>query len=143
MTALVSRVVLGLCAAFAIAGNAALVSMVILYFRDNQYVPELNEFGGWGVLVGACALAIYTGGAFRANLRIRVGAGLSAAAVAYLASTIIAFFVSLTADPGGQRGTLEDGTPGFIWLLASAYFAWEAVTARWWPVAQQPPEASH
>lgn len=137
MTAVVSRVVLGVCAVLAVVGGAALVVMVVVYFGADQYVPELTEFGGWGIIAGMCALAVYAGGAFRAHLGLRIGAGLGLAGVAYMVSMIIAFLVSLTADPGGQRGNLEDGTAGFIWLLAGVYFAWRATTGQW-PVAQQP-----
>jgi len=137
MAAVVSRVVLGICAALAVVGGAMLVVMVVVYFGASEYLPELSEFGGWGTIAGMCGLAVYVGGAFRANLTMRVGAGLGLASAGYAVSMIIADLVSLLADRGGPRGNLEDGTLGFIWLLAGAYFAWRAASGRW-PVRQRP-----
>ncbi|TMR03759.1 hypothetical protein ETD86_53790 [Nonomuraea turkmeniaca] len=134
MAAVVSRVVLGICAALAVVGGAALVVMVVVYFGADQYVPEL-QVGGWGTLAGMCGLGVYVGGAFRAHLVARIGLGLGLAGAGYVASTIVASLVSLMADRGGPRGTLEDGTIGFIWVLAGAFLAWRAATGRW-PVEQ-------
>ncbi|GAB3461940.1 hypothetical protein GCM10027570_48020 [Streptomonospora sediminis] len=136
MAAVASRVVLGVCSAFSVAGGAALVAMVIRYFGANDYVPVLTDFGWWGILAGMCAFAVYVGGAFRANLLLRVGAGLGLAGGAYAVSAVIAFIVSFLGDPGGERGNLADGTTGFLWLAAGAYFLWQSVSGRW-PVSGQ------
>jgi hypothetical protein len=137
LAVVMSRVMLGVFAALAVVGGGMLVVMVVVYFGASEYVPELTEFGGWGILAGMCALAVYAGGAFQAPLALRIGAGLGLAGAAYIVSALIASLVSLTADRGGPRGNLEDGTAGFIWLVAGAYFIWRIVAARW-PVAQLP-----
>ncbi|MGH3390374.1 MAG: hypothetical protein ACRDOO_16015 [Actinomadura sp.] len=129
-----SRLLLGICAAAAIIGGALLVVQVVVYFAASEYVPEL-EVGGYGTLVGAVGLAIYAGGAFRAHVAARVAAGIGLAFSGYAASVVIAGIVSLTADRGGPRGNLEDGTLGAIWLLAGVFFAWCAATGNW-PVKQ-------
>ncbi|MGP4019895.1 hypothetical protein [Saccharopolyspora sp. 5N708] len=136
MAALVGRVVLGVLAALAVIGGAMLVVMVVVYFGASEYLSELNEFGGWGILAGMLALGVYVAGAFRAPLLMRIGAGLGLAGAGYAATMIVAYLVSLTADRGGPRGNLEDGTAGFIWLLAGAYFVWCLVKGRW-PVEQR------
>lgn len=136
MAAVVSRVVLGVCAALAVVGGAALVVMALVYFGADQYVPEL-QFGGWGILAGMCALAIYAGGVFRAHVIARIALGLALAGAALPVSMSIASLGSLMADPGGPRGNLRDGIWGFIWLLAGAYVGWRTATGQW-PVAQQP-----
>ncbi|MCI2423003.1 hypothetical protein MOQ72_36865 [Saccharopolyspora sp. K220] len=138
MDSVAGRVVLWVLAALAVIGGGMLVAMVVVYFGADEYVPELNEFGGWGILAGMCGLGVYVAGAFRGPLLMRIGAGLGLAGVGYAVSMIVAFLVSLTADRGGPRGNLEDGTAGFIWLLAGAYFAWQLASRRW-PVAQQEP----
>ncbi|WP_433260731.1 hypothetical protein ACQPZF_24905 [Actinosynnema sp. CS-041913] len=136
MATVVSRVALGVCAVLAIVGGALLTLMVVLYFTADEYVPALNEIGGWGILAGMCGLAIYVAGVIRANIALRVGAGLGLAGVAFVVSMIIAVVVSLAGDRGGERGTLEDGTAGFVWLLAGVFFARTAAAGRW-PVVRK------
>jgi hypothetical protein len=136
MASVVSRVVLGVCAALAVVGGAVLVVMVVVYFGANRYVPELGV-GAWGIVAGICALGIYVGGAFRASFIARVGAGLGLAAAALPVTWFIATLVSLLADRGGSRGTLEEGAAGFVWFVAGAYLVWRAATGRW-PVEQKP-----
>ncbi|CAM00831.1 hypothetical protein A8924_1908 [Saccharopolyspora erythraea NRRL 2338] len=131
MSVAVSRVVLGVLSALTIIGGAALVVMVVVYFGTSEYVPELTEFGGWGTITGMFALALYVAGAFHGPLPGRIGAGIGLAGAGYFASTIIAALVSLPAHRGGPQGNLEDGTLGFLWLVAGAFFAWRAATGRW------------
>ncbi|MEQ7006524.1 hypothetical protein ABN028_09985 [Actinopolymorpha sp. B17G11] len=135
MTVWVSRVLLGICAATAVVGGAALVVMVIVYFAANTYVPELQE-GGYGILAGILGFGIYVGGAFRGHIVARIAAGIGLALASSLLTVIVAYLISLTVDPGGERGNLEEGTAGAIWLLMGAYFAWRVFTCRW-PVRQK------
>jgi hypothetical protein len=131
----VSRLVLGICAATAVVGGAGLVVMVIVYFFASTYVPEF-QVGGYGILVGMVGLAIYVGGAFGAHIVGRIAAGIGLALAAAVATVIIATLVSLTADPGGPRGNLEEGTAGGVWFLVGGYLAWRAASGRW-PVRQK------
>lgn len=82
-------------------------------------------------VVGPVGLAVHVAGALPAHPVLRAVAGVGAALVAFLGTTIVAALVSLAADPGGPRGNLETGTLGIIWLLAGAFFAWQAVWRRW------------
>ncbi|UJW35761.1 hypothetical protein L3Q67_19375 [Saccharothrix sp. AJ9571] len=131
----VGRVALGVLSVLAVLGGGALVVMVIVYFGASEYVPELNEIGGWGMLAGPVALAVYTAGAFEAPLVARVSAGIGLMLGTFAASTLVAHLVSLTADRGGPRGNLEDGTLGFLWFLAGAFFLWRLALRRW-PVSE-------
>lgn len=135
LTAQVSRLLLGICAAVAVIGGGLLVVQVVVYFAASQYVPEL-EVGGYGTLVGAVGLAIYAGGAFRAHVAARIAAGIGLAFFGYAGSVVIAGIISLTADRGGPRGNLEDGTLGAIWLLAGVFFAWRTAMGGW-PVSRR------
>ncbi|RKT54286.1 hypothetical protein [Saccharothrix australiensis] len=131
MAAVVGRVVLVVCGVLAVVGGAMLTLMVVLYFGADDYVPELNEIGGWGIIAGMCGLAIHVAGVVRAHVVLRVVAGVGAAVAGIVAATVVATVVSLAGDRGGERGTLEDGANGFLWLLAGAYFVWRAATGRW------------
>lgn len=133
---LTAKVLLGTCGVLAVIGGALLVVQVVMYFAADRYVPELGEVGGWGTLAGAVGLGIYIYGMFRANVVARIGAGLGFAGAGYLVTMIVASVVSLAADPGGQRGNLEEGAMGAIWLLAGGYFVLCAAM-RIWPVRQQ------
>ncbi|BBJ37656.1 hypothetical protein SSPO_003740 [Streptomyces antimycoticus] len=137
MAAVVSRWVLGVCAVLAVVGGAAMVVGGFVYFNADEYVPEYTEYGGWGTVAGTCALAIYVGGAMCTHLLMRIGTGMVLAGAAWPVSTSIASLISLQADRGGPRGTLEDSALGFIWLLAGAYFTWRVAADRW-PVTQHP-----
>ncbi|MBN6033631.1 hypothetical protein [Amycolatopsis sp. 195334CR] len=137
MVTKLGRVVLGVLSAIAVLGGGALVVMVIVYFGlfgASEYRPELTEFGGWAIIAGPLALAVYTAGALDAPPAIRVSAAIGLMFAAFFATLLISYVVSLTADRGGPRGNLEDGTAGLLWLLAGAYFLWR-LAARRWPVS--------
>jgi hypothetical protein len=127
---LVSRLLLAICAAPAVVGGAALVVMVIVYFGADRYVPEF-QVGGYGILTGMVGLGVYVGGMVRAHLVLRILAGIGAALASSLVTVVVASLVSLTADPGGPRGNLEEGTAGAVWLLVGAYLGWRAAAGRW------------
>jgi hypothetical protein len=128
--AVAGRVVLGLCALLSVIGGGALVVLAVVYFTADNYLAGLNDVGD-GILAGALGLAVYTAGAVRVHLVVRVLGGLAAAFIAYLGSMMVATVVSMVADPGGPRGNLEAGVAGGLWLLAGAFFAWQAVSRRW------------
>lgn len=128
---MVARVALGFFAVLAIIGGAMLTAMVVNYFWGSGYVPELNEIGGWGTLAGAVALGVYAGGLVEQHPVIRVLVGVLVGVVGFGVSATMAMLVSLTADRGGPRGNLEDGSLGFIWMVAGVFFVWVAVKARW------------
>lgn len=127
----VGRVVLGLCAILSVVGGVALTVMVVVYFTGDQYLDQLDHLGENLILAGPVGLAVYVGGALRVHPALRVVAGLGAAIVAFLGTTVVAAVVSLAADPGGPRGNLDAGTLGVLWLLAGAFFAWQSVYRRW------------
>lgn len=127
----VGRVVLAGCAVLAVVGGIALTVMVAVYFGGDRYLDSLDNVGENLLLAGPVGLAVYVAGAVRAHPVLRAVAGVGAALVAFVATTIVASVVALAADPGGPRGNLETGTLGVIWLLAGAFFAWQAVWRRW------------
>jgi hypothetical protein len=124
------RVVLAVCAVLSVVGGGALVVLGVVYFTADQYLASLNDVGD-GILAGAVGLGLYTGGALRVHPAVRVVAGIGATLVGYLASMIFASVVSMFADPGGPRGNLEAAAAGLVWLLAGAFFGWQAVSRRW------------
>ena len=128
---MVARVALGLFAVLAIIGGAMLTAMVAIYFWGDEYVPELNHIGGWGILAGAVALGVYVGGVIPAHPAVRVLVGAIAGFLGLGVTSIAATLVSLTAHRGGPRGTLEDGSLGFIWMVAGLIFVWVLAKSRW------------
>ncbi|HUQ55117.1 hypothetical protein [Lentzea sp.] len=128
---MVARVALGLFGVLAVIGGAMLTAMVVNYFWGSGYVPELDEIGGWGTLAGAVALGIYVGGVVKAHPGYRVLGGVLAGVVGFGVTSNIATLVSLTAGRGGPRGNLEDGSLGFIWMVAGVFFVWVALKGRW------------
>jgi hypothetical protein len=127
----VAKVALGLFAALAIIGGAMLTVMVAIYFGANEYVPELNHIGGWGILAGAVALGVYVGGVIPAHPAVRALIGVVAGFLGLGVTSIVATVVSLTAHRGGPRGNLEDGSHGFIWMVAGLFFVWALAKSRW------------
>jgi hypothetical protein len=127
----VGRVVLAACALLAVAGGVALTVMVVVYFGGDEYLDQVDHLGENLLLAGPVGLAVYVAGAVRAHPVLRALAGVGAALVGFVGSTIAATIVSLAADPGGPRGNLETGVLGIIWLLAGAFFGWQAVWRRW------------
>ncbi|MFJ6671988.1 hypothetical protein ACIQMJ_12845 [Actinosynnema sp. NPDC091369] len=107
------------------------VAMVVAYFGLDEYVPELNEVGWFGALSGMCALLVFAAGAFRANVLVRIGAALVLASVTHTVITVVATLVSLIGDRGGERGTLEDGAVGFLWLVVAVVLLWRVVAGKW------------
>ncbi|MQA03452.1 MAG: hypothetical protein GEV07_12250 [Streptosporangiales bacterium] len=132
MGTVVSRVLLAICAVCAVAGGAALVAQVVVYFGADQYMPEF-QVGGYGFLIGVVGLGLYVGGAVRLHVVARIAVGVLVALMSYIATFVIAFLVSLAAHPGGPRGNLEDGTIGAIWVLVGGFLAVRAAM-RGWPV---------
>jgi hypothetical protein len=129
-----SRVILAVLSALAVIGGAMMTLMIILYFGPtDEYVSALNEWGGWGIWAGAAALGVFVGGAVRAHLGVRILVGFVVGIVGFIASLVIGFLFSFIGDPGGERGTLADGIPGFLWLVAGGYLGWRALTGRSWP----------
>lgn len=127
----IGRVVLGICAVLAVLGGMAHVAMIVVRFGADEFVPELNEIGWFGALAGMCALAIFVGGAFRANLALRIVVALVLAVFTSTVFGIIATIISMMGDRGGERGTLEDGAVGSQWLLVAAFVLWRVVAGRW------------
>lgn len=128
---MVARVALGLFAALAIIGGAMLTAMVAIYFWGDDFVPVLHEYGGWGILAGAAGLGVYVGGVIPAHPAIRALVGAGAAAVGLGVTSVVSMLVSLTADRGGPRGNLEDGSHGIIWMIAGLCFVGVLATPRW------------
>lgn len=126
-----AKIALGLFAALAVIGGAMMTVMVAIYFLGNEYVPELNHIGGWGILAGAVAAGIYFGGLVPTHPVVRVLIGAVTAALALSFTSMVAFVVSLAADRGGPRGNLEDGSHGFFWLVAGLFLLWVVAKTRW------------
>lgn len=133
----VSRVILAVLSALAVIGGAMMTLMIILYFGPaDEYVSELYEWGGWGLFAGAAALGVYVGGKVPAHLVIRILVGVPVGLGGLVASLVIGSVLSLVGDPGGERGTLADCIPGFLWLVVGAYVGWRALTDRSWPTSR-------
>lgn len=140
MAVVISRVVLGVLAALAVIGGAMLAIMVIAYFSPvDEYLWILNEVGGWSYWASFFAIWVYVAGAFRAHIALRIAAGFFAALGAMGVAVVFASVISLLGDPGGERGTLQDGVPGFIWLILGLLFGW-LILSRRWPYPQHAPE---
>ncbi|HEY3504088.1 MAG TPA: hypothetical protein VGN37_15050 [Actinocatenispora sp.] len=138
MTGVVARVVLGVCGVAAVVGGVPLVVMIYFYFGpDSRYVPELLV-GQYGIVAVLLALGLYVGGVLRIPVVARVLVGLMAAGGGVVVLVVFTAMASFLGDPGGERGTLEDASPGIVCVLAGAWFVWRAIAGRW-PVTEPAP----
>lgn len=134
MTGVVARVVLGVCGVAAVLGGVPLVVMIYFYFGPGRYVPELLV-GQYGIVAVLAGLGLYVGGVLRIPVVARLLVGLMAAGGGVVVLVVFAAMVSFLGDPGGERGTLEDASPGIVCVVAGAWFVWRAIAGRW-PLSQ-------
>ena len=126
----VGRLLVVVCALVGVVGGAMLTVQTIVYFAASEYVPSLS-LGENLTLVGVVGFGIFCGGLLRIHPVGRVASGVGLALAGFVATVIVAFVVSLAGDPGGERGNLESGTIGFVWLVVGLVEIWRVVTRRW------------
>lgn len=136
MGRVIGRVVLGICAAAGFIGGGGLVLEAAAYFYAGQFLHVPRDFGEL-LAGGTVALGIFTGGAFRAHVALRIAAGVAAAAAGFVFTGVFGVLVSEQGNDILTRNYLESGAFGVIWFVAGFFF-FAVLMNRRWPVGRRP-----